>query len=130
MPRRINPDGWTLNMGYSQAVEVRADQSVLYCAGTTALEKNGELRTALDIRSQISTTLDNLERVLSAAGYGFANLVRITVYTTAMSDTLRNLDILVARLQPHDVQPAATLLGVTSLSLPEQLIEIEATAIR
>lgn len=85
-------------MGYSEAIEVRGDQKVLYCAGTTALDENGDLPTALDIRSQISATLDNLERVLGTAGHGFADLVRITVYSCAMDDVLQNLDALVARI--------------------------------
>ncbi|MBC8143335.1 MAG: RidA family protein [Armatimonadetes bacterium] len=128
--RRINPDGWTLNVGYSQAVEVRGDQKVLYCAGTTALDKNGQLPTALDIRSQMTATLDNLEHVLDAAGYGLTDLVKVTIYSTAAEQVLQNMDILVTRFQEHDALPTATLIGATLLAYPELLIEIEATAVR
>jgi enamine deaminase RidA (YjgF/YER057c/UK114 family) len=67
---------------------------------------------------QLNKALDNLETVLGQAGLGLSDVVRLNYYVTDM----------LPRLKQAGCRPAATLLGIAGLFLPELLVEIEATA--
>jgi enamine deaminase RidA (YjgF/YER057c/UK114 family) len=68
--------------------------------------------------------------VLTAAGFRFANVVRLNYYTTNVDELFANWDVIVNRLARAGCTPASTLLGVSRLAFPELLIEIEATAVK
>lgn len=76
--------------------------------------------------AQISKALDNLETVLSQAGYQLTDLVRLNVYTTDVDGFFTYYLTAAARLA--DIEKTVTLVGVTRLAFPELLVEIEATA--
>ena len=80
--------------------------------------------------AQVRQAMDNLEAVLREAGYGLANLVRLTVYTTDVDALFANYGHIVGRLAAAEIRPPITLLGVTRLAFPELMVEIEATAAR
>lgn len=125
--RPINPWTWQAQFGYSQAVETRAKQHVLYCAGQTAMSDEGIPLHVGDMGAQIRRAMDNLETVLRTADYGVADVTRLTVYTTDVDLLFAHYGELVGRL-PGPTRPAITLLGVERLAFPELLVEIEATA--
>jgi len=128
--RTINPWRWQEKLGYSQAIEVTGGQRVLYCAGQTAVDPEGQPRHAGDMGAQMMAALDNVETVLQAAGYRLADLVRLNYYTTDIGAFFANYGVLMARLAAHGSPPSGTLLGVERLARPEYLIEIEGTAVR
>ena len=66
--------------------------------------------------------------MLTTSGLSLANVVRLCYYTTDADGLLACWDAIVSRLAAAGIQPASTLLGVTRLAFPENLIEIEATA--
>jgi enamine deaminase RidA (YjgF/YER057c/UK114 family) len=77
MEQRItNPWKWQDQFGYSQAIETVGGQSVLYCAGQTAMSAHGKALHAGDMRAQLTKSFDNLEEVLKASGYSLSNVVR------------------------------------------------------
>jgi enamine deaminase RidA (YjgF/YER057c/UK114 family) len=82
-----------------------------------------------DMRAQIVQAMDNLETVLKDAGFGLPDVVRLNYYTTDVDRFFEAYDALAARLAETGCRPAATLLGVARLALPELLVEIEATAV-
>jgi enamine deaminase RidA (YjgF/YER057c/UK114 family) len=82
-----------------------------------------------DIAAQLALSLDNLEAVLAAAGMGLADLVRLTVYTTDVDALFPHYGVLAARLGAAGVAPATTMLGVTRLAIPGQMVEVEGTAV-
>jgi enamine deaminase RidA (YjgF/YER057c/UK114 family) len=129
MQRRvINPWTWQDNFGFSQAVETAGVQRVLFCAGQTSNDADGNPVHVGDMRGQISQALDNLETVLAEAGFALPDIVRLNMYTTDVDLFLQNYDALVSRLAAAGVRQSATLLGVTRLAFPEFMIELEATA--
>ena len=128
--RAINPWQWQEKLGYSQAVEVTAGQRVLYLAGQTATDANGEPRHAGDMRAQLAAALDNVEAVLRAGGYDLADVVRMNYYTVDIPSFFAHFAVLTDRLAAVGCVPSGTLLGVTRLARPELLVEIEATAVR
>ena len=69
-----------------------------------------------------------LESVLTAAGMSLANLVRLNVYTTDVDAHFHRYGVLAGRLGEAGVAPT-TMLGVTRLAIPGQVVELEGTAV-
>jgi enamine deaminase RidA (YjgF/YER057c/UK114 family) len=127
--RAVNPWQWQDQFGFSQAIEVRGGERVLYCAGQTSVDANGAPKHAGDMAAQINQALTNLETVLGHAGLTLANVVRLNYYTRDVAAFLEAGASYGPRLHAAGCQPASTLLGVASLAFPDLLVEIEATAV-
>ena len=125
---KINPQTWQDSFAYSQAIEVKEAHHVLYGAGQTSVDSEGKPQHGNDMRAQMRLALENVERILDAAGYSLADVVRLKVYTCDMDATLKNYEVFVQRFQVVGCQPALTMIGVARLAFPEFLVEIEATA--
>lgn len=129
MERRItNPWSWQEPFAFVHAHETTGAQKVLYCAGQFATDDAGRPLHAGDIRAQTNLAFDNLERLLQAAGYSLADVVRLNYYTTDVEALIANWDVISGRLAATGTQCASTLLGVTRLAFPDSMIEIDATA--
>ncbi|MGI5499821.1 RidA family protein [Lentzea sp. CA-135723] len=125
----VNPWPWSAQLGYHQGEVVTGQTRTLYCAGQTSMNAEGKPEHAGDMAAQLSLSLDNLEAVLAEAGMTFADLVRLTVYTTDVDVLFQHYGVLAARLGQARVSPPTTMLGVTRLALPELMIELEGTAV-
>lgn len=125
----VNPWDWSLQFGFNQGEIVEDPKRTLYCAGQAAIDENAKAVHEGDIRAQIDYSLDNLEALLTKAGMGLSNIVRLTVYTTDVDAMLEHYDALVVRLDAAGVKPPATLVGVARLAFPELMVELEATAV-
>ena len=125
----VNPVTWSVAMGFSQGEVVSGHTRTLYCSGQTAMSGDGRPEHAGDMAAQLALSLDNLEAVLSEAGMSFANLVRLTVYTTDVDLLFPHYGELASRLAAAGVAPATTMLGVTRLAVPGQMVELEGTAV-
>jgi enamine deaminase RidA (YjgF/YER057c/UK114 family) len=128
--RVINPWTWQDAFGYVQANEISGAQRVLICSGQLATDADGELLHANDMRGQIGQSLDNLETVLRAAGFGWSDVVRLNYYTTDVDGFVEAMANFGDRLASDGFRPACTLLGVSRLVFPGQVVELEATAMR
>ena len=125
---RINPWKWQDQYGFSQAIELSNARRLLFCAGQIALDAEGNVMCAGDMRGQIEAAMNNLETVLASAGLSLVHVVRLNFYTTEVDSLIAHYDALKSRLAAAGCQPSSTLLGVKRLAFPELLIEIEATA--
>ncbi|MDA8429330.1 MAG: RidA family protein [Geobacteraceae bacterium] len=68
---------------YSQAIQVG---NLLYCSGQIALDPvSGEV-VAGGVREQAEQVMRNIAAVLMAAGTGFDNLVKTTIFLVDMND--------------------------------------------
>lgn len=131
MERRvINPWTWQDQFAFVQANEVSGHQRMLVCAGQTSSDADGNPVHAGDIEAQLVQALDNLQTVLSQAGFEMSDVVRLTYYTTDMDAFFGAYGTLAKRLAETNCKPAATLLGVTRLAFPDFMVEIEATAVK
>ena len=124
-----NPWTWQDIFGFSQGVAVTGSQRVLYCAGQTSVDADGNPIHAGNMAAQLSQAFDNLETVLEEAGMGFENVVRLNYYTTDVPAYREAAAAVGDRFADIAVKPAGTLLGVASLFHPDIMIEIEATAV-
>lgn len=125
----VNPWEWSKSAGFSQAVELtRADQ-VLVCSGQTAVGPDGSPPKSSDMGDQVRQAFSNLGTVLETQGMTFADIVRLTLYTTDMGDFLSAYPAVRAEFMGANL-PAATLLEVSQLAFPALRVELEATAAR
>lgn len=125
----VNPVTWSLEMGFNQGEVVSGETQTLYISGQTAMSAEGRPEHDGDMSGQLSLAIDNLESVLAAAGMTLANLVRLNVYTTDVDALFPHYGQLAGRLAAAGVSPTTTMLGVTRLAIPGQLVELEGTAV-
>src|SRR5690349_222376 len=112
----INPWTWQDQLSYVQAVEVKNTTGTLYVAGQAAVHADGTSSNA-DMRTQLGIAIQNLETVISEAGYEAGNIVRLTVYTTSSEEFIHNcFDLFKAFVARHGMKQAVTLLQVVGLN--------------
>jgi 2-iminobutanoate/2-iminopropanoate deaminase len=97
---------------------------LLFTAGAVGTDTNGKVPA--EIREQTHNTLENLRAVLTAAGSGFAHVLKATVYLTDMNEFAAMNDVYRSFFAGDP--PARTTVGVTALARPELRIEIEMIA--
>jgi 2-iminobutanoate/2-iminopropanoate deaminase len=116
-PRAIGP--------YSQAVETRAGRT-LWLSGQIPLDPaTGELVQG-DVAAQTERVMENLAAVLAAAGAGFAQVVRCTIYLADLADFAKVNEVYGRRF-PKD-PPARATVQVAALPRGAR-VEIDAVAV-
>ncbi|MBN1433244.1 RidA family protein [Candidatus Fermentibacterales bacterium] len=106
---------------YSQAIR---SGSLVFVSGQLGLDpETGKL--APDVRSQARAALENIGRVLEAAGLGYGSVVKVTVLLRDMSD-FSAVNEVYATFFDHPC-PARAAFAVVGLPL-NALVEIEAVA--
>ena len=125
----VNPWTWQDEFGFSQGIDVRGADRVLYCAGQTSVDGNGDPLHAGNFAKQILQAIDNLETVLGHAGLKLSNVVRLNYYVTDIDAFMSAAPAFGPRLHAAGCKPASTLLKVSGLFHPDILVEIEATAV-
>lgn len=126
--RIINPWQWQDERSYVQAVEVKQATSTLYVAGQAAVHADGRSSTD-DMKTQLILALQNLEQVISEAGYECKDIVRLSIYTTSSAELFTCFDIFQDWIAKHGIKQATTLLEVKTL-FETLKIEFEATVVK
>jgi len=105
---------------------VRADD-LLFVSGVVAVDADGNIVGGDDVVAQTRQVLENMRRVLEAAGCGFADVVKVTIFLTDVDDRPR---INPVRQEVFgETRPASTLVEVSRLAVPGAKVEIEAVAV-
>jgi enamine deaminase RidA (YjgF/YER057c/UK114 family) len=125
----VNPVSWSVDLGFNQGEVVSGHTRTLYISGQTAMSDEGKPRHDGDMGAQLALSIDNMEAVLGEAGMSLANVVRLNVYTTDVDLLFQHYGVLAGRLGAAGVAPTTTMLGVTRLAVPGQLVELEGTAV-
>jgi enamine deaminase RidA (YjgF/YER057c/UK114 family) len=109
------------------AVAERATRWV-FTAGACPLDEHGAVVAVGDVAGQSEQVMANLRVALMAAGAKMTDVVKTTVFVA----TVQRDDLLTAWEVVHrhfgDHEAPSTLLGVTVLGYPDQLVEVEAVA--
>lgn len=127
--KTYDPWDWARGFGFSHGVEIGRPERMLEVSGQCATGPDGSPLHPGDMRAQMALAVANIEAVLSDAGLGPADVVRIRVFSTDVGATLDAWDAVIGRFNAADCRPAATLVGVTALFHPDLMVEIEATAV-
>jgi 2-iminobutanoate/2-iminopropanoate deaminase len=111
---------------YSQDIQTEGGR-LLFIAGQTASDKNGNVVGKGDIKAQTRQVFDNIKAVLESAGGSLDNLVMTTTYITdrkyreGYNEVRRGL----YKKDP----PTSTLLIVSGLANEDYMIEIAGIAV-
>jgi enamine deaminase RidA (YjgF/YER057c/UK114 family) len=124
MPRTIaNPEGIHPPPGYSHVVTATGSR-LAFVAGQAALAPDFQIVGGDDLAAQTRQVMKNLQLALDELGAGWDDVVKATVYTTRPHD-YEEIGEAMGEAMGGAAPPAQVLLGVTSLALPELLVEIE-----
>lgn len=99
---------------------------LVFAAGACPLDEEGRVIAPGDLEAQARRATENLLEALAEAGSRADDLLKTTIYVVGQerTDLVRVWDTVSALLG----RAPSTLLGVSLLGYPEQLVEIEAIA--
>jgi enamine deaminase RidA (YjgF/YER057c/UK114 family) len=122
----LNPPDLHPAPGFSH-VAVAEGTKVVHFAGQLGIGRDFSL-TADDLYGQTVAAMRNLKTAMGAAGVGWDDIVRRTIYTvdpTQYETITKAIDEVTGGAE----HPAQTIVGITGLAVPGCLIEIECTAV-
>jgi enamine deaminase RidA (YjgF/YER057c/UK114 family) len=124
----IRPDHLTPHVPYAYAAVPRGGSLLVFTAGACPLDSAGAIVAPGSVADQAEQVMENLRTALHAAGAQLHDVVKTTVYVVSAdrSDLVAAWDVVRRHFGDHD--PPSTLLGVSALGYPEQLVEVEAVA--
>ena len=105
---------------------VRAGE-LLFVSGIVSVDVEGRLVGGDDVVAQARQVFRNMGDVLAAAGCGFADVVKVTIFLTNVDDR--------PRINPlrqevfGETRPASTLVEVSRLAVEGAKVEVEAVAL-
>jgi reactive intermediate/imine deaminase len=105
---------------------VRAND-LLFVSGIVPVDERRELVGGDDVVAQARQVFANMGAVLAAAGCGFEDVVKVTVFLTDVAD--RPLVNPVRQEVFGETRPASTLVEVSALVIPGARIEVDAVAL-
>ena len=111
---------------FSHSTDAVRVGDLLFVSGCVAVDESGTVVGIGDVVAQARQVFANIGLVLAAAGAGFGDIAKVTIFLTNVDDR--------ARINPvreeffGEARPASTLVEVSRLVLPEFLIEVEAVA--
>jgi 2-iminobutanoate/2-iminopropanoate deaminase len=100
---------------------------LLFVSGCVPVDGEGRLVGGDDVVAQARQVFANVGSILEAGGVTFADVVKVTVYLTDITDRTR---INPVRQEVFgDARPASTLVEVSALAIPGAKLEVEAVAL-
>ena len=105
----------------------RTARGLVFAAGACPLDEAGRVVAPGDHEAQATRAVENLLAALAAHDVGADALLKTTIFVVAeeRTDLVRVWDVVTARLG----RTPSTLLGVSLLGYPDQLVEIEGIAV-
>jgi enamine deaminase RidA (YjgF/YER057c/UK114 family) len=113
---------------YAYAAIAPAGARLVFTAGACPLDVDGGTVGPGDIAGQAEQVMQNLRIALRAAGADLGDVLKTTVYvaTSNREDLVTAWEVVRRHFGRHDAP--STLLGVSVLGYPDQLVEVEAVA--
>jgi enamine deaminase RidA (YjgF/YER057c/UK114 family) len=126
--QHINPDGMLKSPAFSQGIIIPAGARTLLIGGQNGVDEKGQL-VSKNLGEQTAKAVDNLIKVLEAAGGTLENLVRVGIYVKGDADIRPGFEAWMQRWGRRPNPPTILVLRVAGLGMsPDVLVEIEATA--
>src|ERR1700747_2144402 len=102
---------------------------LIVTAGACPLDDQGRVVAPGDIAAQMRQALDNLRIALEESGAAMRDRLKSTIFfsTSSRDDFVVAWNEIAGGFGDHN--PPSTLLGVSVLGFPDQLVEVEAIAV-
>ena len=100
---------------------------LLFMAGQLGRDEN--LNAVEDKEAQFAQAFENVEKVLTAAGLTFDDVVDMTTYHTDMRDLQLFMEVKDRFFTNQERLPTWTALGVAALAMPGLFAEVKCTAL-
>jgi enamine deaminase RidA (YjgF/YER057c/UK114 family) len=127
MLRHINPPAVSTPTGYTHVVVPAKGAGLVFIAGQVSADKSGAVVGKGDFKAQAKQVFENLKSAVEAAGGTTADIAKINVYVTDLSQIAALREVRQGYFKSNP--PASTLVQVVSLARPEYMLEIEAIAV-
>src|SRR5581483_5412647 len=126
----LNPSTLAKPSGYSNGILTQGGR-VLFLAGQTGMDANGNIVAPADIVAQFRQALTNIRAVLNDAGGEMTDIVKMTIFVTNKNEyrTATHQIGQVYREFFGHYYPAMTLVQVSSLWDDAAKLEIESIAV-
>ncbi len=126
----INPEGIYKHPAFTRVVTVKGPTKLVFVAGQTPSDENYRCVAPGDYLAQYIAVMENLEVQLEAAGATWDDVVYRRIFVLDVDEYLRiSGDPRTPTFGDPDRPPPSTMVGVTRLSNPEFLIEIDLLAV-
>lgn len=119
------PDLWQPFGAFSQ-LQILGEGRVVHLKGQVALDRDGTVVGAGDMRMQVGQVLENIKTALAAIGGEMRDVVSLTQYVTDIAAFMQAGDI--RRRYFAAPYPVTTTVQVMRLYHPELVVEITAIA--
>ena len=126
--REIDPPGLFRHPSFKRVVTVQGDMKLVFIAGQTPSDENYKCIAPGDLRAQYVHVMTMLDIQLKAAGAEWDDVVFRRMYVLDV-DAFGKVYFDETLPKYGDGRPPSTLIGVTRLSNPEYLIEIDLMAV-
>jgi enamine deaminase RidA (YjgF/YER057c/UK114 family) len=102
---------------------------LIVTAGACPLDDQGHVVAPGDIATQMRQALENLRIALEESGAAMRDVLKTTIFvsTSSRDDLVEAWNEVAGGFGDHN--PPSTLLGVSVLGFPDQLVEVEAIAV-
>jgi enamine deaminase RidA (YjgF/YER057c/UK114 family) len=126
--RLVRPSDLTDTAPYAYAAVAPPGARLVFTAGACPLNPAGETVAPGDVAAQADQVMQNLRAALRAAGADLGDVLKTTVYVASAEreDLVTAWEVVRRHFGDHDAP--STLLGVSVLGYPDQLVEVEAVA--
>lgn len=124
----INPEGMHRSPVFSQGIVIPAGARTLIIGGQNGVDETGNV-VSNDLAGQTAKAIDNLIKVLEAAGGMLDDLVRVGLYIKGEGDITPGFEEWMKRAGGIANPLTVSVIRVLGLASPDFLIEIEATAV-
>ncbi len=126
---RLQPEGLPMRVVnghtlYSHVVVVQPGAQV-FVAGQLARDAKGNIIGKGDMGAQIRQVGENIKTALAAAGCTLADIVKMTTFVTDIDEFFKHVDV---RMTYFSDVSTSTTIGVSRLSHPDFMVEIEVVA--
>ena len=122
----LSPKSVHSTVGYSHAARLG---DLLFVSGQVSKNEHDETIGAGDAERQTEVVYENLKRVLEESGSGLDMIGKTTVFTTSLEHRPAINRVRERVFGPIGRYPASTFVVVSSLAVPEWLVEIEVIAV-
>lgn len=125
--RLFNPPTLHAPRGYAHIAEVTGGR-IVYISGQIALNPDGQLVGAGDLRAQAEQVFANLKLALAAVGADFRHVAKLTYFLVDAAQMPVVREVRDRYLDPAN-PPASSAVEVRRLVREDLLLEIEAVAV-